>query len=43
MADYICIDSKGIIFTTNNVASSSDLQVIEKYVKSASSINTDQI
>ena len=28
MADYICINSKGIIITTNNVTSSSDLQAI---------------
>ena len=43
MADYIHIDSKGIVITTNNVASSSDLQAIEKYIKRTSSINTDQV
>jgi len=43
MADYICIDSKDIVIMTNNVASSSNLQVIEKYIKSAFSIDTDQI
>ena len=43
MADYICIDGKGIIITTNNIASLSDLQAIEKYVKSASYVDTDQV
>ena len=32
-ADFIISDSKGIIITTNNVASNSDLLEIEKYVK----------
>ena len=35
MVDYIYIDSKGIIIATNNITSLSDLQAIEKYVKSA--------
>jgi len=43
MVDYIHINSKGIIITTNNVASSLDFQAIEKYVKSASSIDADQV
>ena len=43
MADYICVDSKGIIITTNNIASLSDLQAIEKYVKSISSVDADQV
>ena len=43
MADYIHINSKGIIITTNNVTSSSDLQAIEKYIKSMSSVDTDQV
>ena len=43
MADYICIDSKDIIITTNNIASPSDLQAIKKYVKSVSSIDADQV
>ena len=41
VADYICIDSKGIFIMTNNIASSSDLQTIEKYIKSISSIDAD--
>ena len=43
MADYICVDGKGIIITTNNIASPSDLQAIEKYVKSISYVDTDQV
>ena len=43
MADYIHTDGKGIIITTNNIASSSDLQAVKKYVKSASCINSDQV
>jgi len=43
MADYIYIDSKDIIITTNSIASPSDLQAIKKYVKSMSSINADQV
>ena len=34
MADFICMDNKSIITTTNNITSPSDLQAIEKYVKS---------
>ena len=43
MADIICIEDKGIIISTNNIASSSDLQEIEKYVKSLLSNDSDQI
>ena len=43
MADYICINSKGIIIITNNVAFFSDLQAIEKYIKSTSNVDADQV
>jgi len=43
MADYIHINSKSIIITTNNITSPSDLQAIEKYVKSVSSVDADQV
>ena len=33
IADFICVDDKEIIITTNNVASPSDLQEIEKCIK----------
>ena len=35
MADFIHVDSKGIIIATNNIASPLDLQAIEKYIKNA--------
>jgi len=41
MVDYICIDSKSIVITTNSIVSSSDLQAIKKYIKSISSVNAD--
>ena len=43
MADYIRVDGKSIIITTNNIASPSDLQAIKKYVKSVSCVNTNQV
>jgi len=33
MADFICVEDKDIIISTNNVTNSSDLQEVEKYVK----------
>ena len=41
--DFICIDNKGIIIFTNNVASTSDLQEIEKYIKNSLHTNNDSI
>jgi len=43
MTDYIRTDGKDIIITTNNIASPSDLQAIEKYVKSTSCVDSDQV
>ena len=42
-ADFICADNKGIIISTNNITSNSDLQEIEKYVKNSLSANDDSI
>ena len=42
-ADYISSDSKDVIIVTNNVASSSDLQEIEKYVKQSLDNNSNLI
>ena len=39
MANFIHIDDKGIVISTNNVANPSDLQKIKKYIKN--SLNTD--
>jgi len=35
IANFIRVNSKGIIITTNNISSGSDLQEIEKYVKNS--------
>jgi len=43
IADFIHVDSKGIIITTNNISSGSDLQEIEKYVKNSLSSDTDKV
>ena len=43
IADFICIDDKDIIISTNNVASLSDLQKVEKIVKSSLQDDEDQI
>ena len=42
-ADFICADNKDIIISTNNVAANSNLQEIEKYVKSSLATNNDSI
>jgi len=41
--DFICADNKGIIISTNNDASNSNLQEIEKYVKNSLLANDDSI
>ena len=33
VADFICLDSKDIIITTNKVSSTLDLQTIERYIR----------
>jgi len=43
IADFIHVDNKGIVITTNNVALGSDLQKIEKYVKNSLSSDTDKV
>ena len=43
MADFVHLNDKGIIISTNNVASPSDLQEIEKYAKNTLCAVTDQI
>ena len=43
IADFTCVDSKGIIITTNNVSSGLDFQEIEKYVKNSLSSDTDKV
>jgi len=43
IADFIHVEDKRIVIMTNNVASPSDLQEIEKYVKNSLMSNMDQI
>ena len=43
IANFIHVDSKGIIITTNNISSGSDLQEIDKYVKNSLSSDADKI
>jgi len=43
MANFICSDNKDIVISTNNVASPSDLQTIEKYIKSSLCIKAEHI
>jgi len=43
MADFICVDNKNIVITTNNITSFLDLQAIEKYVKSTVYIETNYV
>jgi len=35
IADFICVDNKGIIISTNNVTLLSDLQEVKKIVKNS--------
>ena len=42
-ADFICADNKGVIISTNNVASNSNLHEIKKYAKNSLSANNDSI
>jgi len=42
-SDYIHSDNKGIIITTNKVVASSDLNIIEKYVKELNNIDLNNV
>ena len=42
-ADFIYADNKGVIISTNNVVSNSDLQEIKKYIKNSLQTNDDNI
>ena len=43
LVDFICLDPLGITIVTCKITSTSDLQVIENYVKSANCINSTGI
>jgi len=42
-ADFLRSDNRGIIVTTNQIASSSDMSIIEKYIKESNNINPNDI
>ena len=41
--NFICLDNKGLLLTTNKVAASSDLKIIEKYLKELNNINSNEV
>jgi len=43
MANFIYIDDKGIVISTNNVTNPSDLQKIKKYIRNSLNVDADQI
>ena len=43
LVDFIYSDPLGITIVTNKVSLQSDLQLIEKYIKSSNDINTLQV
>jgi len=43
MVDFIHVEDKGIVITTNNISSNSDLQEIKNYIKSSLSSDAEQI
>jgi len=43
IADFIRLNNKGIIISTNNIANTSDLQEIERYVKNSLDVEAGQI
>ena len=43
LADYIYSNNKGIVITTNKIAASSNLNIVEKYMKELNNINSNDI
>ena len=41
--DYICSDNKGIIIITNKIATSSNLNIIKKYVKELNNVDANDV
>ena len=42
-ANFICSDNKGVIINTNKATASSDLSIVEKYIKKLNNINLNNI
>jgi len=43
LVNFIQSDNKGIIVTTNNITTTSDLNIIEKYVKDLNNVDWSDI
>jgi len=43
LVNFIQSDNKGIIVTTHNITTTSDLNIIEKYVKDTNNVNWSDI
>jgi len=41
MANFICVENKGLVITTNKVAGALNLQTIEKYMKNTNNIEAN--
>jgi len=42
-ADFLCPDNRGIIVTTNQIASVSDMNIIDRYIKETNNINSNNV
>ena len=43
ITDFICINNRSMIITTNKVATNLDLNTIKKYIKSIDEVNTSEV
>jgi len=43
MANFICSDNRDVIITTNKIASTLDLQTIERYIKNVNNIKSNHV
>jgi len=43
LADFMHVDSKGMVITTNKVAANSNLNIIKKYIKNVDNVNMNKV
>ena len=43
MADFICIENRGVVIITNKITGALDLQTIERYIKNTNNIEANQV
>ena len=43
MADFICIENRGVVIITNKITEALDLQTIERYIKNTNNIEANQV